>query len=464
MKEKLAYSGGEPVGNWVGWVPKGMANQVFNMQLGIDPTLISLSFVIFRLWDAVTDLFMAGITDNFRSRWGRRRPFIFVGAIAMAILFPTLWWVNPDWSQYRIITWFIIAGILLYTAQTVFNMPWQSLLLEMTPDYHERTRISAWRAFAGKAAGLFGGWTWAFTQLPIFHTPGSDSANTLVGMQWASLILAVFILILGLLPAIFCKERYYKTATKRKQKIPMKEAFGNTFKNKPFWIICGLIMVMTLGVGMVNSFGTYVIKYYVFAGDGAAASILHGWGSSIGSFSGMLLLPVWAWAARRYGKEKALLSVLVAKFLMIVSVWWTYNPNHPWLAVTHYVLQAPINSGLWMIIPSMIADVVDFDELKTGQRREGNYSAVFSWIVKASQSVGFGIAGPLLVMTGLDAQLGAIQPDGVIRNMRLTMIIVPAVGMVLTWFLVFLYPLNEQKMHDIRFQLEARRGRLDGDN
>jgi GPH family glycoside/pentoside/hexuronide:cation symporter len=158
VPQKLAYGAGCFVNLFTGNITVQMFNPVFNIALGVSPVVLGFIQMAFRLWDAVTDVVMGNISDNARTRWGRRRPFIVIGAVAAGIIFPFLWNVSADWSQGMIVGYVILIGLLLYTAVTVWGMPYYSLGMEMTPDYNERTRISAVRAVFSKIANIFGGW------------------------------------------------------------------------------------------------------------------------------------------------------------------------------------------------------------------------------------------------------------------------------------------------------------------
>jgi GPH family glycoside/pentoside/hexuronide:cation symporter len=113
---------------------------------------------------------------------------------------------------------------------------------------------------------------------------------------------------------------------------------------------------------------------------------------------------------------------------------------------------------MWLIVPAMQADVTDYDELKTGVRREGSFSAVFSWALKVAGTVAGGLNGFILVVTGFDIKFGAEQPEHVLHNLRNCYIWVPIVFLTLQLVLISLYRLSRERMTEIRTELEARRG------
>lgn len=461
VPEKIAYGCGEPVFSFGSWLPALMASQVFNMSLGVSPILISIALVVFRLWDAITDPIMGWLTDNFRSRFGRRRPFIFISSFLVALVFPLMWMVSREWSSGWIIGWFIGIGLIYYTVQTVGNIPYQSLLLEMSPDYNERTSVASFRAFMAQAVGLAGGWIWYLTQLPVFADPETGAPDTLRGMQYVSIGCAAVFLIMALMPALFCKERYYEQAQKT-TKEPLLKSIRKTLRSRPFLVLTGLVVALQIGNGMVQGFGAYVLTYYVYGGDQSGASFIQGWGSTLAALTGMCALPLITKLSKTIGKEKSLKWLLSSKLLLAIVIWFCYNPEYPWLGIFPLLLTMPLMTSLWMLFPSMLADIVDDDELKTGERREGNFSSIFAWLLKLSITIGFGLYGPLLQMTGFDASVGASQPDDVLFRMRFLLVAVPAVTCLLLLWILKLYPLSRERMHVIRTTLESRRGKITG--
>jgi len=459
LARKLAYGAAGPVETWAVWTPKSIANQIFNMSLGLPPAMISMAFMIFRLWDAFTDPLMGWISDNTRTRWGRRRPYIVLGAIATAAVFPLFWVVNRAWSHTMMGVWLCAVGFLFYACFTVWSVPYQSLLLEMTPDYHERTRITAVRAMFGSVAGVTTAWLWAITQLPCFRDPLTGQADTLRGMRAVALVIALLILILGVLPGLFVKERYYATAAGA-ARTRLRDSFSSTLSNRPFLLLIAVTIMFSVGTGMTEGFNVYVNTYYVNKGNQVAASILQGWHGTMVLVTSMLSLPLFEWLSRRMGKTRCLMVCLALLAFSCLITWVTYTPRMPYVMLVTSFFGAPARTGLWMMIPSMCADIVDHDELRTGQRREGSFSAVFSWALKLSTSIAFGISGPLLMLTGFDVHLGATQPAHVLQAMRLVMALVPSSAAIFALLLLTRYPLSCAAMATIRRTLEQRRGAI----
>ena len=146
--------------------------------------------------------------------------------------------------------------------------------------------------------------------------------------------------------------------------------------------------------------------------------------------------------------------------MKVTTTWWTFNPNNPWLMLANTAFIGAGYAGLWLMIPSMQIDVVDYDELKTGERREGSFASIFSWVLKFSFVIGFMISGPLIELTGFDANLDSAQQEGVYDIMRIGFLIIPIASLIIAILLLKIFPITSKKAAEIRVQLEERRGKV----
>ncbi|VGO14515.1 Glucuronide carrier protein [Pontiella desulfatans] len=455
---KLAYALGGPVDILAVWILVSIAYPFFNMELHMRPLYVSIILMSLRLWDGIIDPIMGCISDNFRSKWGRRRPFILVGSILAGLTYPLIWWFPMDWSQELIMAWVIGFGILFYSCFTVWAMPYQSLLMEMTPDYNERTRVTEIRGYFQTLAGFVNGWMWWVSLLPIFFLNGE--ASTVNGMRWLSLVIGAIILVLGIVPAVFVKERYYESVNKHQEKVGVIKSLSETLKNVPFRVLCLFTVFFLLGTAIFDSYGRYVGTYYVLNADWTVAARFAGYGTVVYTVFSLLFIPVFRWLSERIGKPRCLAISVALVLFSAATTWWTFNPAYPYLMLVNTVFIGAGYAGLWLMLSSMQADVVDFDELKTGERREGSFASIFSWILKFAFCIGFLISGPLLEFTGFDASLEGAQPEAVLRNMRIGYIAIPVVALVVALGLLKIFPITPQKAAEIRRQLEARRGKV----
>lgn len=461
MREKIAYGIGSTNDMWGNWLYPGLVWPVFNIFLLVSPTLVSVALMINRLADAVSDPFFGWWSDNTRSRWGRRRPFILIGSILAGLTLPGLFLVGRDWSEMQYFWFMVVSSAIFITIVSCFNMPYQSLGAEMTPDYHERTSVFAFKAGVQKLpeVGLF--LASAFVTLSIFNDPKTGKPDILHGAQIYTMILGAIMIVVGFVVFFSVKERYYHKLVERKQeRVKIGDTIWRTLRCKPFRAQLAMALAYGMGTSMVGTLGYYATVYYVCHGDVALGSK---WNFAMG-LSGMILglagIPVYAAIARHIGKRHALFAVQITGIAVFVGTWWFYNPAVPWLQVFASGLIAFTGAGFWVIYGSIGADVIDYDELETGIRREGAFSASGSWIMKVGMALGIGLSGWILNVTGFDAALGGGQSTHTLTMIRLLLAAIPIVGLLIAMVALAMFGLTAERMHEIRAELEARRGTI----
>lgn len=444
---------------FVGTITKQMFTPVFNIALGISPAVIGTILMFYRLWDAMADPILGSISDNARTRWGRRRPFIVVGGVLTSLCMPLLWQVSSHWSHTAIIAWMVVTGLLLYTAFTVWSMPYYSLGMELTPDYNERTRVLAWRAIFSKCTVIFGGWLLALAALPVFADPVTGEPDLARGMRLMSWAMGAIIMIVAILPGLFVKERYYEKETRHQARVGLWKGLRETLRCRPFQKVVGVYVCQTIGSSLVASLGLYLNIYYICGGDMKTASIIQGIKSTVIFLPGLLSVPFWAWVCEKIGKKGALRITIIMGFVANLLVYFCYTPAHPYLQILPHVFLSAFGSAIWMIVPSMQADIVDYDELHTAERREGSFSSVFSWISKLAMMLTTGVSGFIIVWCGFDVgKYGKAQPPGVLQTMLHWYVFLPMAFWVGALLILHFYPLTAERVRDIRRQLETRRG------
>lgn len=455
---KAAYALGGTTDIFGHWLYNSIANPVFNVFLGLSPTQVSLALGATRFVDAFTDPLFGWLSDNTRSKWGRRRPFILIGSVLAGLLLPCLFMARPSWSNSQIFWFMLISASLYAPIISAYNMPYQSLGAELTPDYNERTNIMSWKAVIQKLSGaMLGGALWLATR-PFFNDPETGKPDIARGAVWAAAIAGAIMIIAGICNFVFVRERYYEKA-QAQQKVSFVSMFGDTFRCKPYLILLGTALVYAIPTGLVGTLGFYATTYYVFKGDVAAGATISFWNNIGYAVFGIAGVPVAAALAKRLGKQKALSFTLATGIVAFGSSWWLYTPENPWLSVIANGLNGFSATGLWVVLPSMCADVVDYDETLSGKRQEGAYSSTFSWVLKVGMSVSMLVVGPLLdQVSGFDAKLEGNQAPETITWIRGMFAGIPVAALVVAFILVQLYPLTRERMQEIRAQLEARRG------
>jgi GPH family glycoside/pentoside/hexuronide:cation symporter len=467
LHAKLVYGFGAFINNLLAAASGGMMI-VLNLGLGMNPALVGLLGALPRLTDAITDPVMGYISDNTRTRWGRRRPYIFVGAIAAGLVFAILWQLPAGRSESFYFWYFLIGSFAFYLAYTVFATPWVALGYELTPDYHERTRLMGVQNFIGQTAYIVAPWFLAFMQNEALFDDMVDGAAGL------ALIIAVVVIGVGTLPAIFLRERMQAVAVaelQEKQR-PMESlgsvivrnltdffrGFMITLKFKPFLKLCLATFLVFNGFMLVSSFQFYVIIYYVFGGDTKLGAEYAGYAGTLGAISTFCVIVLVTWLGTHIGKRRTFFVAIGVSMVGYALKWVCYNPENPWLLLLPAPLLAFGLGGLFTVMPSMIADVVDVDELNTHERREGMYGSIFWWVVKLGMAAALAAGGFLLNATGFDVALEGNQSERSIFLMRLFDAFVPFVASGIAIWAIATFPITEESAHEVRKQLEARRG------
>lgn len=425
---------------------------VYQMTLKLDPLLMGVALSLPRFLDSILDPLMGRISDNTHSRWGRRRPYIVIGAIMQALFFGAIWMVPSTWSHPAIATYLIASLMLFYLAYTIYSVPLNSLGYELTPDYSERTSVWAFSSLFNKIGEL--SYSWIFPLTALF-------ATVLQGVQVIGWVVAIVVLgCIGVIPGLMTRERYFKRAEKQ-EKVRIWPALKACASNRAFMVLIGLT-VLQIGAGMLASnLDFYLIVYYMFDGDVAQGAVWKAWLSTSYAVLGILWIYPITWLANRYGKHLTLGLTFGLVLLGAAGKWYLYTPGHPWKILFDCLLCGPVWVAIATLTPSMLADICDEDELRHGLRREGTFGALFSWVQKSGYSFGFLGAMLTIKLTGFDAAaVGGIQTPETILSMRLILTVTTAVWAIAAIILLFFYPLTRKRAYEVRDSLEARRGRV----
>ena len=456
LKQKSAYAVGMLVNNLQAAALPAMV-VILNLGLGMDPILVGLLGSIPRIFDAISDPMLGYISDNTRTRWGRRRPFIFVGALTAGLIFALMWQLPEGHSQMFYFWVFLAASIAFFLAYTVYATPFVAFGYEMTPDYHERTRLHAFANTVGQLAWLGVPWFYALMASNLFE-------NTVHGARVLAVWVGIIVAVLGVVPAIFCREKQTvapkAAAGFTKNMIEFFKGIGTTFKCSPFVKLCAATFLVFNGFQLGMSFSLYVMIYYVFRGNDASAGKLMGWFGMLTSIFTLCVIPLTGWIATRIGKRKTFLITISLSIVGYAIKWIGYNPDHPYWLLFSAPLVAFGTGSLFTLMGSMISDVCDYDELKTHQRREGVFGAIYWWMVKVGMALAGLLTGILLKTSGFDVALKAGQADKTLFLLRVFDVCIPIATSLIALMIIARYTITEKRAHEIRTELENRRGKL----
>ena len=506
--QKAAFGAGHFVLNLLPGV-LGVYLQVFILTaFGMDPVWAGLLGGLPRIFDALTDPIMGFISDNTKSRWGRRRPYIFSGAIISGILFILMWQLDENASQTFNFWYVMILQILFLVGNTMFATPLVGLGYEMTSDYNERTRLMSLANSMGQIAWMIV--PWLYVIIPDVNT----FENPAQGVRTMAVIVGGVCILFGILPAIFCRG-IDSANMENRQEINLKTLASNmkelvkgikqVSKNKPFMKLCGATFLVFNGFQLVAAFSVFIIVFYMNQGSWEQAGTWPAWFNTLNAMlTAFVVIPIISKMATKWGKRNAF---LISTFLSIIGYilkWWGFNielndkfnqtsfgqtlnrgvtsifdflnpylesagmswfsvdtsNGIPWLIFLPIPLFAFGMGGLFTLMMSMTADVCDLDELKNGMpRKEGTFGAIYWWMVKLGQALAIILSGVILKIVGFDQNVSE-QAIETMTRLRIADIIVPATTAAMAMFVMWKYSLNEARAREIKAELVKRRGEL----
>jgi GPH family glycoside/pentoside/hexuronide:cation symporter len=412
----------------------------FTDTLGLIPALAGISIMIGRIWDAITDPLVGYISDNTYTKWGRRRPYIFFGAIFLFIFMIVMFYNPGIKDQTTLFWWCTIVLCLLFTAYTFTSIPYSSLTPEITTDYNERTSLNGYRmsfAIVGTfiAAGLAFPIIDAFSKK--FNVDGMVKIDRSNGFFVMAIIFGLVMMISAMITVFSVKEKI--SLDQKKEKVTIfKDAVG-IMKNLPYLLVLFTYTFNIIGVTVLSNIMIYYFKY-VFMNEGLTTL----------AFIFLLVpafvsIPLWVKLSEKIGKKwaYALGMGLISVVLMVNFFLAQY------FGVTFFFIML-ILAGLgfatgyvlpWAIIP----DTVDYGFLQTRKRNEGIYYGAWTFFSKTGQSFASFLVGVVLQLSGFVANIN--QSEKVIFTIRLLLGPVATVFYLIAILILIFYPIDK-KMHD----------------
>ena len=473
-----------PFGQKVAFGIGMLANQMFPAALGIFIVVLvqdlgfpgwmwGLVFFAPRLFDAITDPIMGFISDNTKSKWGRRRQYVFLGALIMCISFIFMWQLNREDSIDYNFAYFLFWSFVFYVGITIFSVPYVAMGYEMSDDFHERTNIMAVAQWIGQWAWVIAPWFWIImyatpdtTMLSIGHFQihgWYDSAD--IAVKELGIWVAVVCALCAMVPAIFIRSEStlhenFTDLTLKNVGVSLQgiaNGFAEAFKSKPFRQICFATFFVYNAFYSVSSFTFFIIVHYLFAGDAGAAGMWPTLFGSVGAlFTTFLVIPTVARLSKKLGKKKAFIISQAISILGYLMLWFLFIPGKPYL----FLIALPFFSfgigGLFTVMMSMTADVIDLDELNSGKRREGIFGAIYWWMVKFGFAIAGGLTGLIFTIIGFDASL-EVQSERAIIGLRLFFTWLPILGTSLSIYIMKGYEITEDKANEISLKLATRK-------
>ena len=458
MGQKIAFGIGM-LANQMFPAAMGIFMVVLVQDLGFPGWMWGLLFFAPRVFDSILDPVMGFISDNTRSKWGRRRQYVIIGALLMGFSFAMLWQLYRENSIAYNFTYVMVWSFVFYLGLTIFGVPYVSMGYEMSDDYHERTSVMAISQWIGQWAWVIAPWFWVIMYDPAWFPSADEATRTL------AIGVAIVFTLCAIVPALFIEEKStldredyeplgLKSIAKSIDKIV--DNFSEAFSSPPFRKLCFATFLIFNGFNTIASFTFFVIKSHLFNDD---ATAIWWWPTLFGSVGALittfLVIPVVAWMSKNLGKKNAFILSQGISIIGYVLLWFLMIPGKPYM----FLFALPFHSfgigGLFTIMMSMTSDVIDIDELNTGKRREGVFGAIYWWMVK----LGFAIAGGMsgLILTWVNYQSGAeIQSEEAVTSLRLVFSGLPIFCTLLAILVMWNYQVDERLSQKVRSALDGK--------
>ena len=472
IKEKVESTNSRhvvPFGQKVAFGIGMLANQMFPAVLGIFMVVLvqdlgfpgwmwGMLFFLPRVFDAITDPIMGYISDNTKSKWGRRRQYVFIGSIIMGIAFIVMWQLyRVNGVEYNFI-YFLLFSFVFYLGLTIFSVPYVAMGYEMSNDFHERTSIMAVAQWIGQWAWVVAPWFWVIMYDKKWF-PSADVATRTLAV-WVGIIC----MLLAMVPAIFMKSKStvgenYSPLNLNAIGSSLLEIFSNfkeAFRIPQFVKLCVSTFFIFNAFNTIAAFSFFIIVYRLFDGDAGSAGV---WPTLFGSLASLvttfLVIPTVALLSKLYGKKRAFIISQSISIIGYILLWFLFVPGKPYL----FIIALPFFSfgigSLFTLMMSMTSDVMDLDELNSGKRREGVFGAIYWWMVKFGFAIAGLLSGVIMSVVGFHAG-AATQPEGAVTGLRIFYSGLPILGTTISILLMRNYDLTEARANENRVELEKR--------
>lgn len=409
--------------------------------LGISPVWAGLALLIPRLWDALIDPLVGAISDRTRSHMGRRRPYLLVGGLTFGVMFAFLFQAPADASEGVKIAYVIALYLLTSTAFTFYDVPYSSMAAEMTTDYRVRTRLTGFKMVAARIGILV-----AVIAAPLLFNSQETLAH---GFAVMGMVAGGYMVLSGLWA--FFATRDAPQIVRPAEPFDLRAEYRALRENLPFLILWTTFLFQNFAIGASATTLIYLV-IFVMKIDAALVGAMVAT-SAVGA---MVATPFWVRLAQ-YGKQKAYAAGIVGAATL--SLLMLFMPaGLPAALFVALFLIGLVDGGTQLCPNAMVPDTVEYDEERTGQRREG---AIFgTWLLcrKLGMAMGAFIASLFLSAFGFVAGADATaQGENALLGIRLSYTLVPCVLWVCAFFVLRAYPLTEARFEELKRNISAAR-------
>ncbi|MBU7584657.1 MAG: MFS transporter [Nostoc sp. TH1S01] len=458
FKTKLAYGAGDLGPAVTANISIFFLLVFFTNVAGIPAGLAGSVLLIGKIWDAINDPFVGLLTDKTKSRrWGRRLPWMLYGAIPFSIFF-FLQWIVPQFSSDRsaniwaLFWYYVVIGLISQVFYTVVNLPYTAMTPELTQDYDERTSLNSFRftfSIGGSILSLI------LAQIVFSH---------IADRQQQYFILAIICAVISVVSLYWCifgvRDRILAFEAKRIQleespSISFFEQLKIVFTNRPFLFVIGIYLFSWLAVQITAS----IIPYF-------ATDCMHLTEADVPTVmiavqgTALIMLFVWSNLSTKIGK-KVVYFLGMSLWIIAASGLFFLQPGQLVLMYVMAVMAGVGVSTAYLVPWSMIPDVIELDELQTGQRREGIFYGFMVLLQKFGLAFGLFLVGNALQSAGFKEAVAGqstlpVQPESALTAIRFAVGPIPTVCLICGLVLTYFYPITREMHAEILLKLKER--------
>ncbi len=457
LKTKLAYGAGDFGPAITGNISIFFLLVFFTNVAGIPAGLAGSVLMIGKIWDAINDPIIGVLSDRTKSRrWGRRLPWMLYGAIPFGVIF-FLQWIVPRFSAdqssniWPLFWYYVAIGLLSQVVYTVVSLPYTAMTPELTQDYDERTSLNSFR-FAFSISGSI--LSLILAQI-IFSTIENDQQQYLVlaGICAVISVLAIYVCIFGVRDRVLAFEAK-RTQIEQPVSIPFFEQLKIVFNNGPFLFVIGIYLFSWLGVQVTATTIPYFVINCMGLNDSDVPTVM-----IAVQATALLMLFVWSALSKKIGK-KVVYFLGMSFWIIAAGGLFFLQPGQIGLMYLMAVMAGVGVSTAYLVPWSLIPDVIDLDEYRTGQRREGIFYGFMVLLQKLGLALGIFLVGNALQAAGFQATIAGqaipIQPESALTAIRITVGPLPTIFLICGLFLTYFYPITREMHAEIMMKLKAR--------
>ncbi len=437
---KLAYGAPNFAGAGMA-IPVAIYMSIFYSDTVLVPLgYIAMAVAFARAFDAITDPLMGWITDRTRTRWGRRRPWMMLGAPLCALAFIALFSPPAALQPMEAARWFTVTFVLFFVATTMYGIPHYGLGPEITLDYKERLSLFGWM----EGFSVLGTMVAAAAPGLLVGLLGSErSAYSAFAVIMGLLLVALY--------TVLCIRIRERPDFYRRESNPLIPGVRRVLRNRPFRVLLGVYLAASITGAIPGLMMPYFTKYVLRPDDPER------W---IGLFlltyfaSAFLFMPLWIRAARRFGKKNIYLLTLASGGTGSAALFFV-GEGDMWLTFAILVWAGSSFGVRLFLAPSMQADVIDYDEFLTGKRREAQYGAL--WAIMTKFTVIPSASVPLAILASLGFQPNVEQSETVRYAISGIFGLLPAATSLVAIGIAWFFPIDETVHRAIMRGVDAHR-------